>query len=57
VLSGLTGRSFRARATEASRVGVADGIDLPADVRAGRTVGLRVGSRVLVRVRRLLKPG
>jgi FG-GAP-like repeat/ASPIC and UnbV len=57
VLSALTGRSFEARATEASRVGIAEGIYLPADARAGRTVGLRVGSRVLVRVERLLGPG
>jgi hypothetical protein len=38
-------------------VGIAEGIYLPADARAGRTVGLRVGSRVLVRVERLLGPG
>jgi hypothetical protein len=56
VLSALTGRSFAAQATKASRIGVDDGIDLAADARAGRTVGLRAGARVLVRIRRLLGP-
>ena len=56
VLSALTGRSYAARAGAASRTGVADGIELAADARAGRIVGLRAGSRVLVRLRRLSAP-
>jgi Na+-translocating ferredoxin:NAD+ oxidoreductase RnfD subunit len=47
VLSELTGHSYAARIHAASKAPVADGIDLPADVTAGRTVGERVAALVL----------
>ncbi len=51
VLAALTGRSYADRIREASSAPVADGIDVPSDVRAGRTVGERVAALVLRRLR------
>jgi Na+-translocating ferredoxin:NAD+ oxidoreductase RnfD subunit len=50
VLGTLTGRSFAARATAASRAGIADGTELAADVAAGRRLGTRIGALALARV-------
>jgi Na+-translocating ferredoxin:NAD+ oxidoreductase RnfD subunit len=47
VLSALTGRSYAAQIRAASTAPVADGIDVPADVVAGRMVGERVAALVL----------
>ncbi|HVC88014.1 MAG TPA: FG-GAP-like repeat-containing protein [Gaiellaceae bacterium] len=43
VLTALTGRSFNPRAARASSAGVANGIETPADERAGRALGARAG--------------
>ena len=52
VLTALTGRSYASQIREASTAPVADGIDVPSDVTAGRTVGERVAALVLRRLRR-----
>ena len=52
VLAALTGRSYAAQIREASMAPVADGIDVPSDVRAGRLIGDRVGTLVLRRLNR-----
>ncbi|MFZ0342110.1 MAG: DUF6851 domain-containing protein, partial [Gaiellaceae bacterium] len=52
VLASLTGRSYAGQIREASSAPVSDGIDVPSDVRAGRTVGERVATLVLRRLRR-----
>jgi hypothetical protein len=52
VLTVLTGRSHATQIREASTAPVADGIDVPSDVTAGRKVGDRVAELVLRRLRR-----
>ncbi|HEX6761687.1 MAG TPA: FG-GAP-like repeat-containing protein [Gaiellaceae bacterium] len=52
VLSALTGRSFAREAAQASASGLADGIQLPADVAAGRKLGAEAGRRALAAARR-----
>jgi hypothetical protein len=52
VLTALTGHSHASQIREASKAPLADGIDVPSDVRAGRTVGERVAALVLRRLRR-----
>ena len=52
VLRGLTGRSFAAQAAQASRSGLASGIELRADETAGRAIGVEVGKRALALARR-----
>jgi hypothetical protein len=52
VLASLTGHSYAARIHAASAAPVADGIDYPSDVTAGRTVGERVAALVLRRLGR-----
>ena len=47
VLSSLTGRSFAGRMRLASAAPVAEGIDVPSDVAAGRALGERVAALVL----------
>ncbi|HEY2310444.1 MAG TPA: ASPIC/UnbV domain-containing protein, partial [Gaiellaceae bacterium] len=51
VLAALTGHSYTSRISEASSAPVADGIDVPSDVTAGRKVGERVAALVLRRLR------
>ena len=51
VLTALTGRSFAGQMREASAAPVADGIDLPSDVAAGRSLGERVAVLVLRKLR------
>ncbi len=51
VLTALTGRSFRTEADRASTAALTDGIDVPAGVAAGRTLGEQVGQLALARVR------
>jgi Na+-translocating ferredoxin:NAD+ oxidoreductase RnfD subunit len=51
VLTALTGRAYTSLIREASRASVADGIDVPADVTAGRTLGDRVAALVLRKLR------
>ena len=52
VLSAMTGRSFAARAAAASRAGLAEGIELRVDERAGQRIGVAVGRRALALARR-----
>jgi Na+-translocating ferredoxin:NAD+ oxidoreductase RnfD subunit len=52
VLGALGGRSFAAQAARAADAGVVEGTDLPADVAAGRKLGLEVGALALARLRR-----
>ncbi|HEY1563992.1 MAG TPA: FG-GAP-like repeat-containing protein [Gaiellaceae bacterium] len=52
VLAALTGRSFASQVHQASAVPLAAGIDVPADVTAGRRLGERVATLVLRRLRR-----
>ena len=52
VLAALTGRSYADQMRAASTAPVADGIDVPSDVTAGRTLGERVAALVLRRLRR-----
>jgi hypothetical protein len=52
VLAALTGRSYAAQIRKASMAPVADGIDVPSDVRAGRLIGDRVATLVLRRLNR-----
>ena len=52
VLTKLTGRSFARQATAAKQSSVENGINLPADVAAGRKLGTRVGRLALVQAQR-----
>jgi hypothetical protein len=52
VLTALTDRSYASQIREASLAPVADGIDVPSDVRAGRAIGARVARLVLRRLSR-----
>jgi len=52
VLSALTGKSFARQAAQASDSGVATGIALPADNRAGRALGAKVGQLALALAKR-----
>jgi hypothetical protein len=52
VLTALTDRSYASQIREASLAPVADGIDVPSDVRAGRAIGERVARLVLRRLSR-----
>ena len=52
VLSALTGHSYASQIHEASTAPVADGIDVPSDVTAGRAIGKRVAADVLRKLRR-----
>jgi len=52
VLSALTGRSFARQAEAAEQSSVENGINLPADVAAGRKLGVRVGKLALARAKR-----
>jgi hypothetical protein len=51
VLSKLTGRSYSSQIREASAAPLADGVDVPADLRAGRALGERVAALVLRKLR------
>jgi hypothetical protein len=55
VVSALTGRSLAARAARAERLGVADGVELPADAAEGARVGERVAALALETVSRRLR--
>ena len=46
VLTSFSGRSFAGSAARAASQGVAQGIELPGDVTAGRTLGTKVGKLV-----------
>jgi hypothetical protein len=46
-LTSLTGRSFGARAQQAAEAGLAEGIQVPVDVAAGRSLGRKVGARAV----------
>jgi hypothetical protein len=50
VLTALTGHSYAGQMRRASTAPVADGIDVPPDVTAGRTLGERVAALVLRRL-------
>jgi Na+-translocating ferredoxin:NAD+ oxidoreductase RnfD subunit len=52
VLTVLTGHSHTREIRAAATAPVADGIDVPSDVKAGRRIGERVAARVLRRLRR-----
>jgi hypothetical protein len=52
VLATLTGRSYAGEIRAASKAPVADGIDVPPDVTAGRALGERVAALVLRKLRR-----
>jgi len=52
VLSALTGHSFARQAAAAGSSSVENGIDLPADVAAGRALGSRVGKLALAEAKR-----
>jgi hypothetical protein len=49
VLRAVTGRSFASEAVRLARTGVATGTETPADLTAGRTLGIDVARRVLAR--------
>jgi len=51
VLATLTGHSYASQIREASTAPLADGIDVPSDVTAGRTIGERVATLVLRKLR------
>jgi hypothetical protein len=51
VLAALTGRSYASQIGAASEAPLADGIDVPSDVTAGRTLGERVAALVLRKLR------
>jgi Na+-translocating ferredoxin:NAD+ oxidoreductase RnfD subunit len=51
VLTALTGRSYATQMREARVAPVADGIDVPSDVSAGRRIGERVAALVLRKLR------
>jgi hypothetical protein len=52
VLTALTGRSFEQQAEQVSQRGIAGGIDTPADVTAGRAIGVTVGERAVAQALR-----
>ena len=52
VLSALTGHSYAEQIRAASMAPIADGIDVPSDVTAGRALGERVAADVLRKLRR-----
>ena len=52
VLTSLTGRSFARQDALAGRASIENGIDVPADVKAGRALGRKVGNLVLLRAQR-----
>jgi hypothetical protein len=52
VLQALTGHSYAHQIRAASRAPVADGIDVPSDVTAGRKIGERVAALVLRKLQR-----
>ena len=52
VLTALTGRSFGTEAQRASAAAVADGIDVPAGIAAGRALGERAGKLALAQLSR-----
>jgi hypothetical protein len=52
VLAALTGRAYAPQIREASMAPIADGVDVPSDVRAARVVGDRVAHLVLRRLDR-----
>ena len=52
VLAALTGRSYESQIREAATAPIADGIDVPSDVAAGRGLGERIAVLVLRRLRR-----
>ncbi len=52
VLTALTGHSYASEIRKASTAQIADGIDVPSDVAAGRTVGERVAALVLRKLER-----
>jgi hypothetical protein len=52
VLAALTRHSFAKQMRQASAAALANGIDVPSDTAAGRTLGERVGTLVLQRLRR-----
>jgi len=52
VLGALTGRSFATQAAQAGRSSVDNGIDLPGDASAGRTLGRGVGALALAKAQR-----
>ena len=52
VLAALTGHSYATQIREASTAPLADGIDIPSDLTAGRRLGERVAALVLRRLRR-----
>jgi hypothetical protein len=47
-LSSLTGHSFDRRARQAAAAGLTEGIQIPADVTAGRSIGRTAGTRAVV---------
>jgi hypothetical protein len=51
VLAALTGHSYASQVREASLAPVADGVDLPSDITAGRKLGERVATLVLRKLR------
>jgi len=51
VVRALTGRSFAGRAAAASRYGVEEGVELPADAAEGRRIGDRVARLALAKLR------
>ena len=51
VLTTLLGRSYGARARTASAAALTGGIDVPADIAAGRALGEKVGKLALARIR------
>ena len=51
VLAALTGRSYAHQILQASAAPVADGIDVPSDVTAGRSLGKQVAALVLLKLR------
>jgi hypothetical protein len=52
VLAALTRHSFTKQMRQAGAAALANGIDVPSDIAAGRTLGERVGTLVLQRLRR-----
>jgi hypothetical protein len=51
VLAALTGRSYASQIAAAGEAPLADGIDVPSDVTAGRKIGERVAALVLRKLR------
>jgi hypothetical protein len=52
VLRAATGRSFASAAAKASTAGLAAGIELPADERAGKKLGTAAGTKAWALARR-----